>query len=135
MSAEEAALAAETCVPCRGGIPPLDAQTVARLSEVVGPAWRVADGRRLEREYRFTNFRKAMAFANQVAVIAEEQKHHPDLAVGWGYVRITLTTHAIDGLHRNDFILAARIDALGRGPGSAAPGGPGPAAPPTTAAG
>ena len=112
MSAEEAALAADTCVPCRGGVPPLDPASVTRFAAAVGPQWRVADGKRLEREYRFSNFRKAMAFANQVAAVAEEQKHHPDLAVGWGYVRITLTTHAIDGLHRNDFILAARINGL-----------------------
>ena len=112
MPDQEAALATDTCVPCRGGVSPLEAQTVSRLSEAVGPGWRVVDGRRLEREYRFSNFRKAMAFANQIAAIAEEQKHHPDLAVGWGYVRVTLTTHAIDGLHRNDFILAARINAL-----------------------
>jgi 4a-hydroxytetrahydrobiopterin dehydratase len=109
---EEAVLAASTCVPCRGGVPPLDKESVDRLHQEVGPDWRVVAGRRLEREYRFPNFRKAMAFANQVAGIAEEQKHHPDLAVGWGYVRIVLTTHAIDGLHRNDFILAARINAL-----------------------
>ncbi len=93
-------------------MPPLDAGSVDRLLQVIGSGWRVADGKRLEREYKFSNFRKAMAVANQVAAIAEEQKHHPDLAVGWGYVRIALTTHAIDGLHRNDFILAAKINGL-----------------------
>jgi len=120
MPGEQADLAADTCVPCRGGVPALDAASVADLSSAVGPQWRVADGKRLEREYRFSNFRKAMAFANRIAAIAEEQKHHPDLAIGWGYVRITLTTHAIDGLHRNDFILAAKINGLT--PPTAAPG-------------
>jgi len=129
MSGEQADLAADTCVPCRGGVPPLDEASVARLAAAVGPEWRVADGRRLEREYRFSSFRKAMAFANQVAAIAEEQKHHPDLGVGWGYVRVTLTTHAIDGLHRNDFILAARINGL------SAPGASGPTPPSTPGGG
>ena len=69
------------------------------------------DSHHLEREFAFKNFRQAMTLANEIAEIAEDQKHHPDMLVGWGRLRITLFTHAIDGLHENDFILAAKIDA------------------------
>lgn len=66
----------------------------------------------LEREISLPNFRKAMALANQIAEVAEQQRHHPDLLVAWGRLKVTLFTHAIGGLHQNDFIMAARIDAL-----------------------
>jgi 4a-hydroxytetrahydrobiopterin dehydratase len=105
-------LAARTCVPCRGGVDPLSGAALEALSGQLGRGWRVVDGKRLEREFRFKNFRQAMAFANAIAAVAEEQKHHPDLTVGWGRLGVTLFTHAIGGLHENDFILAARIDAL-----------------------
>jgi 4a-hydroxytetrahydrobiopterin dehydratase len=72
----------------------------------------VVEGRRLEREVRLKDFRQAMALANKIAEIAEEQGHHPDLLVTWGRLKIMLFTHAIGGLHDNDFIMAARIDAL-----------------------
>ncbi len=72
----------------------------------------MTDGKRLEREFTFKNFRRAMALANAIAVLAEEQGHHPDLHVGWGRLAVTLFTHAVGGLHENDFILAAKIDRL-----------------------
>lgn len=70
------------------------------------------DGRRLEREISLKDFRQSIGLANRIGEIAEGQNHHPDLLVSWGKLRITLFTHAIGGLHENDFILAARIDAL-----------------------
>jgi 4a-hydroxytetrahydrobiopterin dehydratase len=105
-------LASQTCVPCRGGVPPLSQDSIVSLKAGLNGDWRVAEGKRLEREFRFKNFRRAMSFAQAIGAIAEEQQHHPDLCLGWGYVRVTLLTHALGGLHENDFILAAKIDAL-----------------------
>ncbi|HVP19490.1 MAG TPA: 4a-hydroxytetrahydrobiopterin dehydratase [Spirochaetia bacterium] len=105
-------LAAKDCVPCRGGVPPLAAELVDELRRQISPEWEVVNGHHLEREIRVKNFRQAMALANRIAEIAESQRHHPDLLVQWGKLKVTLFTHAIDGLHENDFIMAARIDAL-----------------------
>jgi len=93
-------------------VPPLGEDAVSALVRQLHGDWRVVEGKRLEREFRFKNFRRAMSFAQAVGTVAEEQQHHPDLCVGWGYVRVSLLTHAIDGLHENDFIMAARIDLL-----------------------
>jgi 4a-hydroxytetrahydrobiopterin dehydratase len=109
---DPADLASQTCVPCRGGVLPLSPESIGTLMTGLSGEWHVAEGKRLEREFRFTNFRRAMSFTQAIGAIAEEQQHHPDLCLGWGYVRVTLLTHAIGGLHQNDFILAARIDAL-----------------------
>jgi 4a-hydroxytetrahydrobiopterin dehydratase len=105
-------LASRTCVPCRGGVPPLSQDSIGSLKAGLNGDWHVEEGKRLERAFRFKNFRRAMSFAQAIGAIAEEQQHHPDLCLGWGYVRVTLLTHAIGGLHENDFILAAKIDAL-----------------------
>jgi 4a-hydroxytetrahydrobiopterin dehydratase len=93
-------------------VPTLTEEAAGTLLRGLNGEWRVAEGKRLEREFRFKNFRRAMDFAQAIGAVAEEQKHHPDLCVGWGYVRVTLLTHAIGGLHENDFILAAKIDLL-----------------------
>jgi 4a-hydroxytetrahydrobiopterin dehydratase len=100
------------CVPCRGGMPPLTPEEIRELSPQV-PDWRVVEHEgvsRIEREFRFPDFRSAMAFAVAVGEVAEEQGHHPDLHVGYGRVTVETWTHAIRGLHRNDFILAAKTD-------------------------
>jgi len=106
------ALAERNCVPCRGGVPPLGSEAIAELRGEISPEWAVVNGHHLERQVKLKNFRQAMALANQIAEIAERQGHHPDLLVSWGRLTVTLFTHAIDGLHQNDFIMAARIDAL-----------------------
>jgi 4a-hydroxytetrahydrobiopterin dehydratase len=98
-------------VPCRGGTP-LSAEAVEALACELDGAWKVVEGRRLQRDFSFKNFRQAMKLANAIAAVAEEQGHHPELLVGWGRLAVTLFTHAVGGLHENDFILAARIDAL-----------------------
>jgi 4a-hydroxytetrahydrobiopterin dehydratase len=103
-------LADRSCVPCRGGIPPLDAAAIAPLAAELGGEWRVDDGKRLRRSYKFRDFVGAVAFVNAVTPIAEAEGHHPDLLVRWGEVRAELYTHKIDGLHENDFILAAKMD-------------------------
>jgi 4a-hydroxytetrahydrobiopterin dehydratase len=103
-----------SCVPCRGGVPTLTEQEIAALMPQV-PEWHVAevDGvKRLQREFRFENFRSALDFAVQVGELAEREQHHPDLHVAWGRVRVETWTHKIRGLHHNDFVLAAKTDAL-----------------------
>jgi 4a-hydroxytetrahydrobiopterin dehydratase len=103
-----------TCVPCRGGVPTLTESEIDELKPQV-PDWRVEefDGvKRLRREYRFKNFREALDFAIAVGELAEREQHHPDLHVAWGRVVVETWTHKIRGLHRNDFILAAKSDAL-----------------------
>jgi 4a-hydroxytetrahydrobiopterin dehydratase len=105
-------LAAQSCVPCRAGAPALEPGRRDELLRQLSGEWRVVDGQRLERVFLFRNFRAAIRFANAVGDIAEQQGHHPELLVGWGRVKVSLFTHVIGGLHENDFILAARIDAL-----------------------
>ncbi len=100
------------CIPCRGGIPPLD-EAAARAYLARLSAWDLApDAKRIERSFRFKDFAAALDFVNAVGAVAEAEGHHPDIRFGWGYVDISLQTHKIDGLHENDFILAAKIDAL-----------------------
>jgi 4a-hydroxytetrahydrobiopterin dehydratase len=110
--ADPGSLASRTCIPCRGGVPPLTEDAVRTLMPGLHGDWHVVDGKRLEREFRFKDFRRAMALVQAIGAIAEEQRHHPDLCFGWAYVRVSLQTHVIGGLHDNDFILAARIDGL-----------------------
>lgn len=102
------------CVACRGGEPTLTAEEVRALHPQV-PEWEVVeiDGiQRLRRVFKFKNFAQAMAFTNHVGALAEEQDHHPALLTEWGRVTISWWTHKIKGLHKNDFIMAAKTDAL-----------------------
>lgn len=107
-----AGLAGERCTPCRGGEPTLDGPEIDELLQAV-PGWRVVyrDGvGRLEREFRFADFASALAFTDRVGERAEEAGHHPALLTEWGRVTATWWTHTIGGLHRNDFVMAARTD-------------------------
>ena len=104
------ALAERTCTPCRGGIPPLTVEE-AETYRLQAPEWALADGgTRIERTYRFKNFREAFAFVAKVAELAEAQGHHPEIRFGWGYATVSLNTKKIKGLHENDFIMAAKLD-------------------------
>ena len=105
-------LAAKQCVPCRGGLPPLEAAAIETLLRQLGGDWRVVEGHHLEKEYRFPDFAEALAFTNRTGAIAEEQGHHPDIHLSWGRVRLQIWTHKIDGLTESDFILAAKMDAI-----------------------
>lgn len=104
-------LAAKTCVPCRGGVPPLKGEALARLQAQLDD-WAVVSEHHLEKTYRFPDFRQALDFTVKVGELSEAQGHHPDIYLAWGKVTITLWTHKIDGLTESDFILAAKIDAL-----------------------
>ncbi len=104
-------LATRTCVPCRGGTPPLKGTELENLRTQV-PDWKVVNEHHILREFKFRNFREALAFVNRVGELAEEQGHHPDIFLAWGKVQVTLWTHKIDGLTESDFIMAAKIDRL-----------------------
>jgi 4a-hydroxytetrahydrobiopterin dehydratase len=107
------ALAAKKCVPCEGGVAALDAAEAAELKRGLQADWALAaDSRSLKRSFKFRDFYRAMSFANAVAHMANIEDHHPDLEVGWGYCRISYSTHAIGGLSQNDFICAAKIDLI-----------------------
>ncbi len=106
-----AELASKTCIPCRGGVPPLAGKELENLVKEV-PQWRVVNGHHLTREFKFPDFKQALAFVNQVGNIAEEQGHHPDIFLTWGRAEVTTWTHKIDGLTESDFILAAKIDRI-----------------------
>lgn len=102
-------LASQSCEPCRGGVPPLKGAALIEWRHRLGPDWRLVDEHHLERTFTFSNFIEALAFTNRVGAIAEEQKHHPDIHLGWGRVKVLVWTHKIDGLTGSDFILAAKI--------------------------
>ena len=104
-------LADKKCVPCRGGVPPLKGKELQGLRKVV-PEWKVVNEHHLQREFKFPDFKQALAFVNRVGALAEEQGHHPDILLAWGKAEITLWTHKIDGLTESDFIMAAKIDRL-----------------------
>ncbi|MBI5932502.1 MAG: 4a-hydroxytetrahydrobiopterin dehydratase [Chloroflexi bacterium] len=107
-------LASEKCIPCRGGIPPLTRAEIAELLPQI-PAWETVERNGiplLQHTFKFKNFTDALAFTNKVAALAEEHDHHPRLVTEWGRVTVQWWTHIIQGLHRNDFIMAAKTDAL-----------------------
>jgi 4a-hydroxytetrahydrobiopterin dehydratase len=104
-------LSLKECVPCRGGVPPLNEEEIAKfLPELDG--WEVVNNHHLKKGYKFSNFRESQEFVNRVGDLAEEQGHHPDICFGWGNAEISIWTHKIDGLTESDFVLAAKIDKL-----------------------
>jgi 4a-hydroxytetrahydrobiopterin dehydratase len=105
-------LAGKQCIPCKGGVPPLRGQELARLADELGGGWQVAAERQLEKEYQFKDFRGALDFTNKVGELAEAQGHHPDIYLAWGKVKLTIWTHKINGLTESDFVLAAKADRL-----------------------
>lgn len=110
-------LALKHCVPCEGDVAPFTEAQAADSVRAV-PSWNLSpDATGISRTWKFSSFRAAMAFVNQVADIAESEDHHPDIHVSYRRVRLDLTTHAIHGLSENDFILAAKIDAQERSGG------------------
>ena len=103
-----------TCVPCRGGVPTLTDPEIASLAPEV-PGWHVVerDGvKRIVRAYAFPDFATALEFTVRVGELAEREGHHPDIHLAWGRVEVETWTHKIHGLHQNDFILAAKTNAL-----------------------
>ncbi|MGH2706846.1 MAG: 4a-hydroxytetrahydrobiopterin dehydratase [Actinomycetota bacterium] len=110
-------LAGRKCQACTPGTPPLDEAAAAELASRIDPGWTRDANRAIRRELAFHNFRDAFGFACRVALLAEDEGHHPDFELGWGRLALTLTTHAAKGLTDNDFILAAKVDRLAAGVG------------------
>ena len=103
-------LAKKTCIPCKGGIPPLKGTKLDDLLEKLKNDWKIIKEHHLEKEYSFKNFKKALDFTVKVGELAENQGHHPDIFLAWGKVKLTIWTHKIDGLTESDFIFAAKAD-------------------------
>ena len=103
----------KTCVPCEGGVAPFEISEIHKYQKKVD-GWSVIKNEKniffLKKEFNFKNFIESQNFVNQVGKISEEEGHHPDISFGWGYAKVSITTHAIEGLSENDFILAAKID-------------------------
>ena len=101
------------CLPCEGGVIPFDISEIHKYQKKVD-GWNIAKNKRniyfLEKNFLFKNFLESQNFINEVGKISEKEGHHPDILFGWGYATISITTHAIEGLTENDFILAAKID-------------------------
>ena len=102
----------KNCVPCQVGADPLSPELIEQYRENIDPAWEVIDAKKLERSFKFKDLKTGLDFVNKVGELAEEEGHHPDLFLTWGKVTVQLMTHKIQGLHDNDFILAAKIDKL-----------------------
>jgi len=103
------------CVPCEGGVIPFDIKEIHKYQKKVD-GWDIVKNNAniylLEKKFTFKNFLKSQNFINEVSKISEAEGHHPDILFGWGYAKISITTHAIKGLSENDFILAAKIDQI-----------------------
>jgi len=103
------------CVPCEGGIPSLDLSEIHKYQKKID-GWDVKKNEKqiyfLEKNFKFKNFINSQKFINKIGEISEKENHHPDITFGWGYAKIVITTHAIEGLSENDFILAAKIDQI-----------------------
>ena len=103
-------LAKKTCIPCKGGVPPMKGAKLDDLLEKLKNDWKIIKEHHLEKEFTFKNFKEALNFTIKVGELAENQGHHPDIFLAWGKVKLTIWTHKIDGLTESDFIFAAKAD-------------------------
>ena len=105
----------KNCTPCEGGVIPFDITQIHKYQKKVD-GWNITKDESLifflEKNFKFKNFLESQHFVNEVGKISELEGHHPDIVFGWGYAKINITTHAIEGLSENDFILAAKIDQI-----------------------
>lgn len=112
MATTQDVLEQQSCRPCRGGIPPMSAEQAGEMLAVI-PGWELIESAsKLRRTFALQDFMQAQAFAMQVGELSELQGHHPDISYGWGYCQVVYFTHKIGGLHENDFIMAAKVNAL-----------------------
>lgn len=103
-------LAEQKCPPCDQGGEPLAGKQLEDLQRELGNGWKVVDGHHLEKPFTFKDFQQALDFTNRIGAAAEEMGHHPDIYLTWGKVRVTIFTHKVNGLTKNDFVLAAKIE-------------------------
>ena len=107
-----AKLETQNCKPCGKGEQPLKGNALKEFSAQLGQGWKVVNEKQLEKEYSFKDFREALAYTNRLGEVAEQEGHHPDIFLTWGKVGLKIWTHSIGGLSANDFILAAKADAV-----------------------
>jgi len=100
------------CVPCEGGVRPFGSDEIESHLKMISSGWQVIENKKLRKEIPVKDFNESMKIAGKIAVIAEEEQHHPDLGIHYSSIEIEFTTHAIDGLSENDFIMAAKIDEI-----------------------
>jgi 4a-hydroxytetrahydrobiopterin dehydratase len=105
-------LAERECFACKGDVPPLKGEELSKLARELDGQWKLVEGRQLEKEYKFENFREALRFTNKVGELAEAVNHHPDIYLAWGKVKLQIWTHKVNGLTESDFVLAAKADRL-----------------------
>ena len=105
-------ISSKHCLPCEGGSPPLTETQINELKQQLTTPWEIIDNHKLRQKFKFKNFKEAIAFVNKVAELAESEGHHPDLKINYNKVTIELSTHSIDGLSENDFIMAGNIEKL-----------------------
>jgi 4a-hydroxytetrahydrobiopterin dehydratase len=103
-------LTQKKCVPCEGGVSPLGENISADLLQQI-PSWELKDGK-VHKQFKFKDFKEAIDFVNNIAKVAEQEGHHPDILINYNKVTIDLYTHAINGLSENDFIVAAKIEKI-----------------------
>lgn len=100
------------CKPCEEGTKPLNTEEIKELKKKVRNDWKVINDKKIKKKYPFENFKRGMAFAQNVALLADKEDHHPDMCIHYSSVEVELSTHSIGGLSENDFIMAAKIDEL-----------------------
>ncbi|MBC8225991.1 MAG: 4a-hydroxytetrahydrobiopterin dehydratase [Gammaproteobacteria bacterium] len=99
------------CVPCEGGVQPLDMTAAKQIGEAIDSNWIISDdAKEIVREFKFSNYTKTISFVNAVAWVADAEDHHPEMEVHYGSCKVTYSTHSIGGLSENDFICAKKID-------------------------
>ena len=105
-------LAKKECIPCKGGVPPMEIEQAQRMIRQINSDWELIEIHHIERIWTFPDFDSALQFVNAAGAICEEQDHHADFELGWGRVKAMIWTHKIDGLTESDFILASKMDQL-----------------------
>jgi 4a-hydroxytetrahydrobiopterin dehydratase len=103
-------LTEKKCVPCEGGVPPFDKKKINQYIRQLPKGWKIVDDKAIQKEFKFKSFPLTMAFVNKIALIAQEEGHHPDMEVHYSRVLVEFSTHAVGGLSENDFIMAAKIE-------------------------
>lgn len=103
-------LTEKKCVPCEGGVPPFDPKNAEQYLKQLSSGWKIIEGKKIRKEYKFKSFPETISFVNKIALIAQEEGHHPDMEVHYSKLAVEFSTHAINGLSENDFIMAAKIE-------------------------
>ena len=102
----------EKCIPCQGGIPPLNKEEIKKFKNLVDNDWNVENDKKIIREFGFSDYKTGIKFTNKVAELAENEGHHPYIHINLKKIKVILFTHKIDGLHENDFLMASKIDKM-----------------------